>query len=412
MLQVNKDRYSRSDLEDQYRWLEGQPLLHSPEGKMFSLCLNHPLFILSIAQYLRERGGSLLLLRGDTPVVSARESSQKAGCHVLIYGDDRQMIALDGGAAQDTPSLMQYSSGTTGEPKLIVRSWQEIQEEIVNYNRRIVTTSEEAAIILVPAHHSFGFITGMLAAVEREALPIVITDKNPKFAIHMIRSCNKSITYGVPFLLNLLMSFKRQPVAFDRVISSGAPMPASLLESLNSSSNQVWSQYGCSECGCISVGVHPETAGSVGKPLDHLRLSLEPGQTVPQEIAVFAYGRQTRTGDLGLLDEAGELLVMGRMDDLINVSGLKVIPSEVERVIDQMPGVKESVVFRGRHPVWGEAVKALVVTEPFLEMNEVREWCLNRLPPFKVPHSIEFRDEIPKLPSGKVSRKLLIEMER
>ncbi|MNC41684.1 Long-chain-fatty-acid--CoA ligase [compost metagenome] len=99
--------------------------------------------------------------------------------------------------------------------------------------------------------------------------------------------------------------------------------------------------------------------------------------------------------------------MLARIDDLINVSGLKVNPYEVESVILQHPEVQEVVIYRTKHSVWGEAVKALIVSSTTMETSTIRRWCKQYLPGHKIPGVIQFVNEIPKLSNGKVSRKLL-----
>ncbi len=96
---------------------------------------------------------------------------------------------------------------------------------------------------------------------------------------------------------------------------------------------------------------------------------------------------------------------MGRMDDVINVSGLKVFPIEVEETMLRLEGVREAIVYRGKHPVMGEIVKAKVISH--IDPVQIREWCMQHLPAYKVPHEIESVTEIAKNKTGKVSRKLL-----
>ena len=99
------------------------------------------------------------------------------------------------------------------------------------------------------------------------------------------------------------------------------------------------------------------------------------------------------TKDLGYKSECG-IHFMGRMDDVINVSGLKVFPIEVEETMLRLEGVQEAIVYRGKHPVMGEIVKAKVISH--VDPVKIREWCIQHLPSYKVPYEIESVNEIPK----------------
>src|SRR5690606_34499340 len=160
-----------------------------------------------------------------------------------------------------------------------------------------------------------------------------------------------------------------------------------------------------------SLAHRPASPADVGHPLRHCRVRLAPrpdGEAGEGEIVVAKGGRDIPTGDLGRIDpSSGRLYVKGRIDDLINVSGYKVMPSEVEAVIAGMPGIVEAVVYKSAHPVQGEAVRAMAVAHPGVTAKEVRAWCMAHLPSYKVPGAVRIVGEIPRLPGGKISRKYI-----
>jgi 3,4-dihydroxybenzoate---[aryl-carrier protein] ligase len=158
----------------------------------------------------------------------------------------------------------------------------------------------------------------------------------------------------------------------------------------------------------------PVSSTDVGTPLSHLKVSiqedLENHNYGHGEIVVTVGANVISTQDLGYFDPSTKRLqVLGRLDDLINVSGLKVIPSEIESIIMQMPGIKETIVLRTEHKVWGEAVKAVVVAESSIVEKDIRLWCINHLPTYKVPSVIEITTVIPRTPAGKISRRFIQE---
>jgi long-chain acyl-CoA synthetase len=124
---------------------------------------------------------------------------------------------------------------------------------------------------------------------------------------------------------------------------------------------------------------------------------------------VAFHGGSYFTGDLGRLDEEGMLYIVGRKKLLIETGGFKVDPIEVEAVIDAHPEIAESVVVGVDTEIAGEQrVKAVAVRAGACEERELIAFCRERLANFKVPQSVEFRDEIPKSPLGKVLRKYLV----
>ncbi|WP_182300183.1 AMP-binding protein [Cohnella cholangitidis] len=418
MLFINKQRYVRSDLASEFNKMDATDKLSNPEGKGYAVCVNDPFLLITLLMYLRERSASIILIHEDTPKTTAAELATRARCHYLVYGQLDEILTLQPPATVHEPSLLQFSSGTTGEPKLIARRWSQIDSEIDSYNRKLSPSSMDRPLILVPVSHSYGLITGLLAGMAREAEPIVVHSKNPKFSLHMIQTTENSFVYAVPFLYHLLNALGKDELKYHKLISSGAPLNETLLARLKRVSDEVWQQYGCTETGCVSLGTQLTDYTDVGTPLDDLQVSIASDGTevssadLPSEIIVTGGAGRVNTKDVGYWSEGGRLHLSGRMDDLINLSGLKVIPAEVERVMERMPGVEEAVVYRMNHSIWGEAVQALAVVSGAVSQNDLRQWCIEHLPAYKVPSAIKIVKEIPKSAAGKISRKYLCEMER
>jgi acyl-CoA synthetase (AMP-forming)/AMP-acid ligase II len=117
------------------------------------------------------------------------------------------------------------------------------------------------------------------------------------------------------------------------------------------------------------------------------------------------------TGDAGRLDEAGYLTITGRLVDMYICGGFNVYPAEVEQVLARLDGVAESAVVGTPDPRLGEVGTAYVVTRPghVLAESDVLAFCRGRLANYKVPRRVEFRDALPRNPSGKVLKRLLKE---
>jgi long-chain acyl-CoA synthetase len=120
------------------------------------------------------------------------------------------------------------------------------------------------------------------------------------------------------------------------------------------------------------------------------------------------------TGDLGRMDEDGFLFIVDRKKDLIKIGGLQVWPREIEEVVAAHPAVAEVGVAGVPDAVKGEVVKAWVVLRGGMSTTEeeIRAFCKERLAPFKAPHRVEFRKELPKSMVGKVLRRVLVQEER
>jgi acyl-coenzyme A synthetase/AMP-(fatty) acid ligase len=119
--------------------------------------------------------------------------------------------------------------------------------------------------------------------------------------------------------------------------------------------------------------------------------------------------RVLHTGDLFRMDAEGYLYFVARSDDIIKSKGEKVSPREVENVLFRLLDVEEAVVVGVEHPIWGEAVKALIVLRAgaTLTEREVQRHCAQFLEDFKVPTQVEFRSELPKTDNGKIQKSVL-----
>lgn len=410
MININGSQYQQHDFCKRNAELSQIDELKNIETRLIAICLGNPFDLLSVLFYIRESGGSVLFIHPETPLENALTLSRTAGCSFLIHRDYREIYATGGTFSLHQPSIIQYSSGTTGEPKLIERTWANIERETTYYNRKSYFDSSEIPVILVPLVHSYGLGSGVLASLKRGSKPVIITERNPKFIAHMIKKTPKSIVYGTPLFFNLLFSLKDSELTFHKVVSSGAPLSEKLLAQLKNSSNEVFQQYGSTETGCIALGENLTSATDVGNPLSYLTVTINDDSGLG-EIKVAFDNKVIHTRDLGYFSQNGSLNIMNRLDDLINVGGQKVIPYEVETVIARLDNVREVVVYKTKHPIFGEAVKAMVAASGSITVAMIKEWCQKYLPPFKIPYRIELVAEIPKTPNGKISRKLLIEKE-
>jgi long-chain acyl-CoA synthetase len=116
-----------------------------------------------------------------------------------------------------------------------------------------------------------------------------------------------------------------------------------------------------------------------------------------------------RTGDIAVMDERGYFRIVDRKKDMIDVSGLKVYPNEIETAITNHPAVMEAACIGVHDDRTGEAVKVFLVLKPgeSLTVDEVRSYLRGSLAPYKIPRHVEFRDSLPKSNVGKILRRKL-----
>ena len=129
----------------------------------------------------------------------------------------------------------------------------------------------------------------------------------------------------------------------------------------------------------------------------------------PEETEAVLQNGTLRTGDIGYLDEEGDLFLVQRRSDLIVTGGENVYPAEVEQVISQLEAVGDVAVIGVPHERWGETGRALVVKERGSDISEdaILAHCAANLARFKVPQSVEFVDELPRNAAGKVLKRTL-----
>ena len=122
-----------------------------------------------------------------------------------------------------------------------------------------------------------------------------------------------------------------------------------------------------------------------------------------------------RTGDMGYYDEQGYFFIVDRVKRMINASGFKVWPAEVESLMYRHPAIQESCVISAPHERRGETVKACVVLTAAekgkVSEEDIIDWCKEQMAAYKVPQIVEFRDELPRSPTGKVMWRSLQEAE-
>ena len=194
--------------------------------------------------------------------------------------------------------------------------------------------------------------------------------------------------------------------------------------------------YGLTEAGPVvtsSTGIEPKI-GSIGVPIHGVEVRLvdpdgddvlagDAGEIWVRGPNVFqGYWEEPeatakaltedgwlRTGDIAVADDDGYLFIVDRAKDLIIVSGFNVYPAEVEDVINDLPGVAEVAVVGVPHPHSGEAVKAYVVLDRGVEIDEgqVVQWCEQHLARYKCPSKVLFVDELPRGMAGKILRRVL-----
>ncbi len=367
------------------------------------------------------------------------------------HGQTHTLDALleEGEAARLAPRsgeetfVYQFSSGSTGRPKRVPRTHAQCTAEAWLYHA-LGLVAEDRIFSTAPMYHTYGMGATLFAAAVSGATLVILEDPQPfllrrRHALELIERERVTILPGVPFNFRLMAE---APVAADLssvrlCFSAGTALPRPTFEAFGERFGVLVRQlYGSTETGMVSANLSPDpvdTFESVGPPLPGVTVeivdddgaSLPPGETGEVVVSSPAVGsgyaeadqasreafRQGRyfTGDLGRRDEEGLLYLEGRKKLLIQVGGYKIDPIEVQDVLVAHPCVSEAIVVGLEGELEGEeTVKAVVVPSDDCEEGELISFCRERLANFKVPRTVEFRDEIPRSAVGKVLRKYLV----
>jgi len=342
-------------------------------------------------------------------------------------------------------TIFLHSSGSTGRPKRVPRTQHQLRWEVEILTRAMGLTPADKIFCAIPLFHSYGFTHCMLAAAQSGATLVILDDPYPfllqrQRAIELLVQEGATVFPGIPFIYRLLAEAPGQAdlSCLRLCFSSGTALPRETFEAFSNRFRMpIRQHYGSTETGSISIHLDPDptpTADSVGKAIEQVQVKIvdevgapmAPGQV--GEVAIHSPG-MTRgyagmgelnrqvfrngdyfTGDLGRLDSEGRLYLLGRKHAFIEVAGNKVDPAEVEDVLAAHPKVGEVVVVGVKGQAEGEQlVKAVVVVRAPCRERELIEFVQKKLASFKVPQIVEFREEIPRSPAGKILRKYLMD---
>lgn len=330
-------------------------------------------------------------------------------------------------------SIQLYTSGTTGKPKGVPRAHRaerasgasQVVHHGLHYGHRTLG--------VMPLYHTMG-IHSLLAASLVGGCFIAQPSWDPELALRLIEQERVDTLYLAPTLFYDLVHHPRF-VDFDTstvraVAYAGAPMTSALVERVAEALDpEIFvNHYGSTEIYTFSVQrAQRAKPGCAGAPALNARLRLDPqgeGEILchmTSDEAFTGYWNRPdadekairdgwyHTGDVGRLDDDGDLWVVGRVDDMINSGGENIHPVEVEDVLTRARGVREVAVVGAPDDRWGQRVVAYVVTDAGLTADELDAHCLtsDTLARFKRPREYRFVAELPKSPSGKILRRML-----
>ena len=356
-------------------------------------------------------GPAILPLDPDLPRPRLAAMIDAFAPSVIEFSDGPERTAASspgghpaGGVGPDT-ALVIATSGSTGQPKGTELSAAALVASARACLRRIGAGPGERWLCCLPTFHIAG-IQVLVRSLLTGTDPVVAGRLEPG----ALAASGCAHVAVVPTQLRRMLDASDDLTAVKTILLGGAAAPAGLLDAARAAGGRVVTTYGMSETsgGCVYDGV----------PLDDVSVDIGPDGRVriagpvlfsgyrlrPDLTAGARDGRWFVTSDVGSIGPAGELLVRGRADDVINTGGEKVVAAEVEEALGTCEGVREAAVVGRPDPEWGELVMAVVVpadpSAPPL-LADIRAHVRARMPTCAAPAALLLVPEMPMLPSGK-----------
>lgn len=382
-----------------------------------------------------------VLERMDVHALLTEESARRApggtGVEVPAGGVCMKFILVPRAARDDyppdyarlNPAFIRFSSGTTGDSKGVLLSHGTIVDRTATADQGLHITPDDTVIWVLSM--SFHFVVSILLYLRRGATILVCCRPFPQAFLDAARDRRGTVFYASPFHYHVLATSPFVPAetlaAVRLAVSTAMKLPDATAEAFqNKFGLELVEAYGIIEVGLpiVNTAAGRRRNGCVGAPLPGCEVRIvAPDAAGIGGIHLRAKGifdayvspwklREEvmpdgwfRTGDVGRVDADGFLYILGREKNVINFSGLKVFPYEVEGVLAAHPAVAESLVYGEPHVVFGHIPSAKVVLKSGAAApNDLRRFCQDRLAAHKVPHQFLFVEALPRTESGKLKR--------
>jgi acyl-CoA synthetase (AMP-forming)/AMP-acid ligase II len=351
---------------------------------------------------------------------------------LIEAGDDSDM------PAPDSPGrITLLTSGSTGTPKGASRGQPDPIEPLVAVLGRIPLHAREPTFFAAPLFHAWGFLNFNLGMLLSSTL-VLRRKFDPEATLAAIDEHRATALVIVPVMLQRILELdeeakrKHNTSSLRVVAASGGALPGELAERwMDEFGDNLYNLYGSTEVAWAAIATPgdlraapgtsgPPPLGTTLKIIGEDGNEVPPGETgeihVGNEMLFEGYtgggseemvDGHMSTGDLGHLDDEGRLFVEGRADDMIVSGGENVYPEEVEETLAKHDQVSEAAVIGVEDEEFGERLKAFVVKEGEVSEDDLKSYVKENLANYKVPREIEFIDELPRKPQGKVDKQEL-----
>ncbi|NML45861.1 long-chain fatty acid--CoA ligase [Ramlibacter sp. G-1-2-2] len=354
-------------------------------------------------------------------------------------------------AGPDDLAVMPYTSGTTGQPKGCMHTHRSVMTTAVQGVQWFSRTQDWVALSVLPFFHVTGMAGGMNGPLYAGGTMVLLPRWDRDAAAECIQRYKVTTWQAITTMVIDMVSNPRI-TEYDLgsligIRGGGAAMPEAVAARLKSLTGLDFVEgYGMSETlaathlnptqqpkpQCLGIPMYdvdsrlidPETLGAVppgepGEIVVHgpqvMQGYWRNAEATQQAFVEIEGKRFLRTGDLARVDEQGYFFMTDRLKRMVNASGFKVWPAEVEAMMHHHPAIQEACVIGARDPRRGETVKALVVLRAGLEKQptpqDITDWCHEHMAAYKVPRIVEFVAALPRGGSGKVLWRELQEKE-
>ena len=344
--------------------------------------------------------------------------------------------------------LLQYTGGTTGLPKGCMLSFHAALFKTAATAGVARITRDSVCLVTMPIFHIAGMLAGMNSCIYAGATQVLLSMFEVNTAARAISTYKTDFWYSaVPMNVGIM----KDPASKDLDLSSlklcltssfGIQLTKDIADQWSAFTNGgmlIEGAYGLSETHTADTfvprsNIKYDTCGIPGPDNEFKILDLdgsgkemaigEPGEIIlknpgvfkgywnrPQETAATLIDGWVHTGDIGKFDEDGYLYLLGRVKEMIKVSGFSVYPEEVELLLNAHDEVIQSAVIGIPHPAKGEEVKAYVIKAKGSNLDEASliAWAKDHMSSYKCPAQVEFRETLPTLATGKLLRRQLKE---
>ncbi|CAE7155278.1 lcfB [Symbiodinium necroappetens] len=344
------------------------------------------------------------------------------------------------GATPDDLAVILYTSGTSGTPKGVMLTHRNLSSNVRQALRHAQFTKEDTLVGVLPQFHSFGLTVLTLLPLMCGARTVFSARFVPNRIVKTIRDHNATAFVGISSMFGALLQVKGATAEDFRTIrfavAGGEPLSREVGRRFEERFGiRVNEGYGLTETSPVTNMLMPgeDAPHSVGRPvpcLDQRIVSPDTGAvlSVGEEGEIRMRGpnvmrgyykldEQTRdafdehgyfrTGDIGKKDERGFLWITGRLKEMIIVGGENVFPREIEDALDSHPDVEASAVVGIRDDVRGEIPWAAVTLAEgaAFDAQALKDWCKDRIAPYKIPREIRAFPALPRTGTGKISRR-------